>query len=230
MPPLLPYDALFSIAFAGVPALTKFIGIICSSYRAFRTSQLLSLLHALYIIQLSHTNNETRRFKLIQFSNKFMLYASQLPLLAISEHCVGVLAFMAKWGSGHRAWEVREAAIMILEDVGMLGERQLAALRLDSLTIASELLRHPSTEAWRNYQQMEDCHKRRQCDAALLAHDHKWLYLEPSSVTVRRPRMFSLGAAPSTHVAECSSSSTGLKRYPYRTAGSQADSCASHDA
>ena len=82
----------------------------------------------------------------------------------------------------------------------IFGEQQLVLLRQEAQRIARKLqlrpLFLPHTDAWRNYQQMIDCHKRRQCDASLVAHDHQWLYVDPPRRD--RPRMFSLTAAPET--------------------------------
>ena len=205
MLPLLPNDALFAIAFAGGPSLSWKIGSTCSSKCAFREHEFLSLLRALFIIQLSQTINDTRVHELINFSNTLVLYASRLPVSAISQHCIGVISVMARWGSVDFAWKVREVALMILADDEYFGKQQLAALRDEAQRIASELQLRPDTEAWVNYKQMNDCHKRRQCDASLVARDHWWLYVDPPSVV--QPSMFSLTAAPETPRAPTDSSS-----------------------
>ena len=205
MPPLLPNDTLFAIAFAGGPSLSWKIGSTCSSKCAFREYEFLSLLRALFIVQLSETISYTRVRELTNFSNTLVVYASQLSVSAISQHCIGVITVMAKWRSGHFAWQVREVALMILADVGYFGKQQLAALRDEAQKIASELQLRPYTEAWTNYQQMKDCHKRRQCDASLVARDHTWLYLDPPNVL--RPCMFDLTAALETPRSPTDSSS-----------------------
>ena len=114
----------------------------------------------------------------------------------------------------HIAWQVREKAVLILPDFGFFGKQQLRVLREEAQEIAGELQLGPRTDAWRDYQQMTDCHVRRQCDASLVAHDHTWLYVDPPSV--RRPRMFSLTAAPETPQAPEDSSSDSSEPFPIR--------------
>ena len=84
MPTLLPYDTLFAIAFAGGPSLSWKIGSTCSSNRAFRDDEFLSLLRALFISQLSQTINDTRVHELTNFRNTLVVYASQLSVSVIN--------------------------------------------------------------------------------------------------------------------------------------------------
>ena len=201
MPLLLPYDALFAIAFAGGRSLSWKIGSTCSSNSALRHCRFLSLLRALFILQMPIMTNALRNSALVEINNLLQIgiHHDSWPFAvkAISEHCVGVIGVMARWRSGHFAWEVRETALMILADFGSFGKQQLRVLREEAQEIAGSIQPRPRTNAWREYQQMMiDCHVRRQCDASLVAHDHMWLYVDPPRRY--RPRMFSLTAAPET--------------------------------
>ena len=201
----IPFDACVSIAFAGGHALSRCIGMSCSSYRALNTREFLLLLRDLCMIQLE-MDNDTRRTKLINISNTMMVYTS-FSWETIYPHCIGILAAMARWDRGRRAHLAREVAIMILGDFGLYGKQQLVALRLEAEKVASELQRRGSTEAWRIYEGSQDCFKRRQGDAALVAGDLHWLHVEPPSVY--RARHFFLENAPSTPYAPSDSSDSG---------------------
>ena len=110
----------------------------------------------------------------------------------------------ARWDDGRYAWEVREVAILILTDLDAASSAEVLdgihAEAMQWIVHLKESKAQPLSEFGRVYVQdplrLPSRHLRRQCEAAIVAHDTKWLWEDPPSVS--RPRHFYPERAPET--------------------------------
>ena len=117
-------------------------------------------------------------------------------------------------GKQKNAWEVREIALLFLEDSQRYG-CQRAEQYLDRLTQKAQVAAanffttgHEQSDAFRDYQNCCSRHVRLQCEAAILAGDHRWLMHSPPA-SRHTPRFFDLKSAPETPYAPTDSDSAG---------------------
>ena len=160
---------------------------------------------------------------LLQLSNDLVVFAAGGWKQWNQEYtwCLLMIRILTTIGGRQRfAWNVREMALLYLEDSERDG-CQRAAEYLEQLhnrarvTAAVVLAAgHQMSDSFRNYEACVSRHLRLQCEAAIVAGDHRWI-TDTAPQFRRHPRFFYLESACTTPYAPSDSSTDGFLEFEF---------------